>query len=142
MSTLLFSLAVVSDSVSPESEKNQTAAQAVLRPGQPFGQSRFFEERKKCIVSRRGPIRAGGNTESSGQKMSRAGKHRTHTAPPIGYGEAGKGFFAVRFRQIASNHSVSDLSSPEGRHHSDRLAGPLTPFHLLHQRNCGWTYQY
>ena len=30
---------------------------------------------------------------------------------PTGYGEAGKGFFAVRFRQIASNRDVSDLSA-------------------------------
>ena len=43
--------------------------------------------------------------------MSRAGKHRTYTAPPTGYGEAGKGFFAVRFRQIASSRGVSDLST-------------------------------
>ena len=50
--------------------------------------------------------------------------------PAKEYGEAKKGFFAVQFRQNASNRSVSDLSSPEGRHHSDRLVGRLTPFHL------------
>ena len=69
------------------------------------------------MFSQRGPTHAGGNTIKSGrstQKKKRPMPQAQDTHDPAKeHGEAEKGFFAVRFRQNASNHSVSDLSSPE-----------------------------
>ena len=96
------------------------------------------------MFSQRGPTHAGGNTIKSGRSTQKK-KHPMPQAqdahdPAKEHGEAEKGFFAVRFRQNASNHSVSDLSSPERRHHSDRLVGHLTPFHLPRDCGGGWIY--
>ena len=85
-------------------------------------------EETRGIVNAPGPPSSFKRFDYNRDEKTPRAEAGTYKASP-GYGEAEKGFFAVRFRQNASNHSVSDLSSPEGRHHSDRLVGRLTPFH-------------